>query len=257
MKNILILGSGRSGTSLLAGLFDQAGYYFGDHLHPAQEANPKGYFESADVNQVNEEILADTPMVQVPRRSSVPPEVPRAYSSSRHYWLARVSPRARVHDRPERRPRMQAMLAHEPYCLKDPRFCYTLPAWRPLLANAVFLCVFRSPAVTVASMLRNCRTSPFYWDLDLTASHAAGVWSCMYAHVLKIHRHEGDWMFLHYDQLWDGEALDRLESFTGAPIDRGFPDAALRRSAAAGSDPWSTRLTYHTLCRLAGYRESG
>src|SRR5262249_31431903 len=57
MRNCLILGSGRSGTSMLAGTLGQAGYYRGEHLVPADEANPKGYFEDDEINAINEELL--------------------------------------------------------------------------------------------------------------------------------------------------------------------------------------------------------
>ena len=56
MKKIrdgLILGSGRSGTSMLAGTLSAAGYYIGDCLIEANEANPKGFFEDYEVNAIN------------------------------------------------------------------------------------------------------------------------------------------------------------------------------------------------------------
>ena len=62
MKNIFITGSGRRGTSMLAGLFSQAGYFFGDKLYPPREANPKGFFERPEdaymelVREVNSQL---------------------------------------------------------------------------------------------------------------------------------------------------------------------------------------------------------
>jgi hypothetical protein len=44
-RNCLILGSGRSGTSLAAGILAQAGYFMGDELWPVNIGNPKGQFE--------------------------------------------------------------------------------------------------------------------------------------------------------------------------------------------------------------------
>ena len=57
-RNGLILGSGRSGTSMLAGTLRGAGYYMGAHLLPADEANPRGYFEDDEINAINEALLA-------------------------------------------------------------------------------------------------------------------------------------------------------------------------------------------------------
>ena len=44
-RNCLILGSGRSGTSMAAGILARAGYFMGAELWPADIGNPKGYFE--------------------------------------------------------------------------------------------------------------------------------------------------------------------------------------------------------------------
>jgi hypothetical protein len=57
-RNLFILGSGRSGTSMVAGLFRNAGYFMGDKLHEPRHSNPLGFFEDAAVNNINESILA-------------------------------------------------------------------------------------------------------------------------------------------------------------------------------------------------------
>jgi len=58
MKNCIILGSGRSGTSMLAGCLAKSGYFMGDNLYPAREANPKGFFEDPEINAINEMLIA-------------------------------------------------------------------------------------------------------------------------------------------------------------------------------------------------------
>ena len=50
VKNCLILGSGRSGTSMIAGILHKAGYFMGDNLYPPRSANPKGFFENWEIN---------------------------------------------------------------------------------------------------------------------------------------------------------------------------------------------------------------
>src|ERR1043165_10164717 len=57
MKNCLILGSGRSGTSMAAGSLAKAGYFMGENLIAARKSNPKGFFEDVEVNMINEELL--------------------------------------------------------------------------------------------------------------------------------------------------------------------------------------------------------
>ncbi len=57
MRNCMILGSGRSGTSLVAGVLGNSGYFMGDKILQPTEGNPKGYFEDLEVNHINELIL--------------------------------------------------------------------------------------------------------------------------------------------------------------------------------------------------------
>ena len=77
----------------------------------------------------------------------------------------------------------------------------------------------------------------------------------MYSYLVKIHRFEGDWIFLHYKQLFEGNGLTRLEKFSGAAVDRSFPDLKLQRTKAAVPVQGEAVSLYQQLCRLAGYRE--
>lgn len=57
MLDCLVLGSGRSGTSLVAGMLDRAGYYTGDNYLVGRLANPRGFFEDSRVNSINDALL--------------------------------------------------------------------------------------------------------------------------------------------------------------------------------------------------------
>jgi len=59
MKNCLILGSGRSGTSMMGGIMHDSGYFMGDNLYPTRDSNPKGFFENDEINGINEDILSN------------------------------------------------------------------------------------------------------------------------------------------------------------------------------------------------------
>ncbi len=78
----------------------------------------------------------------------------------------------------------------------------------------------------------------------------------MYKHILETHRHDGEWLFLHYHQVLAGEGLDYLEVFVDAQIDRSFPDPTLRRSFLDQPVSAKTWATYQKLCKLAGYKAS-
>jgi hypothetical protein len=223
----------------------------GDALHPANESNPKGYFEDEAVNHVNERLLVPV-MPKIPRRLRwLRPDMPR----KRQRWLARLPRRLNFAPTPEQIDEIQQLTARTPYCFKDPRFSYTLPVWRPYLAaDTVFICVFRDPASTARSILKEIAAKPYLASIQLSFGQALDVWTRMYDHIVALHRHEGEWMFVHYDQVASGAALEALASFTGAHVDASFPEAGLRHHTP-GDDklPARTRKLYAELCALAAY----
>jgi hypothetical protein len=240
-RSCLILGSGRSGTSLLAGTLRQAGYYMGEHLIPADAANPRGYFEDDEINAINEALLAQVTL-------------PRCRPVHGWRWLASVPVATQLSCSPDIARRIESQTARAPFCFKDPRFCHTLPVWRPFLSDVVFLCVFREPARTAHSIVKECRTAAYLEGLPMDFSSAVEVWTLMYRHILEVHRQAGEWLFFHYEQLLDGAALSRLEKALGVMPDRCFPDPTLKRSPAEGDVEAAAQKVYAQLCELAHYR---
>lgn len=248
MRNCLILGCGRSGTSMLAGSLSGAGYYMGGSLYRPRRANPKGFFESFQINAINERLLKPL----APSRSSQWfLRIWRARFPSER-WLAEVPVGTPIHaPSPRLVRRIRSHLDRHPFAFKDPRFCYTLPAWRPHLPrDTVFLCIFREPGRTVTSILSECAT--LYPDIRLKEEEAYAIWLAMYGHILQCHRHQGDWLFVHYDQMLDGSAHSHIEAHLGTRIDRHFADKRLNH-AASRSMPAYTLDTYRALCSLAHY----
>ena len=137
MYNCLILGSGRSGTSMIGGTLAHGGYFFGDKLIPPRAANPKGFFESGVVNNVNERILKNV--------------MPRLQYGHRWLGLLGLPGAKNLYVSGKLIKEIKILISKQPFCYKDPRFCYTLPIWRPHLKNTKFVCVFRHPKNTVAS----------------------------------------------------------------------------------------------------------
>ncbi len=248
MRNCLILGCGRSGTSMLAGSLFGAGYYMGNKLYRARTANPKGFFESFQINRINERLLKSL----APSRSThLFMRVWRAgYPSER--WLAEVPVGTPIRmPTPRLVRRIRRHLNRLPFALKDPRFCYTLPAWRPHLPrDTVFLCIFREPGRTVASILKEC--AALYPDIRLTENEVYSIWLAMYGHILHHHRHIGNWLFVHYNQMLDGSAYPRIEAHLGTHINRHFADRRLQHAAPHRAPP-RTLNTYRSLCSLAHY----
>jgi hypothetical protein len=233
---------------MLAGMLHGAGYFMGGTLLEPTVSNPKGYFESEEVNALNDELIASVVAVR-PRKPAgylFPWRLPSGL-----LWLADLDPDVAIRATPEQLARMRRLLATEPFCFKDPRFCYTLGPWRGELHDVVFLCVFREPGRTAVSMKRNVRDEP-YRGFYLTKARALRVWTSMYRRALEEHSRHGRWLFLHYDQILDGSAIPRIERSLQTTVDAGFVDRDLKRSRDdAGALPPLTLQVYRRLCDLA------
>jgi hypothetical protein len=252
MRNCLILGSGRSGTSMVAGALAGAGYFMGRRFHAADEGNPKGYFEDVEINALNDALLRQVVRFRPPGFLGdwlYPRRIPGTQG-----WLARLPTSTRIHATPRLEARIRQFTATPPVCFKDPRFCYTLPAWRCFLDDPVYLCVFRHPGATARSIVTECGRDRRLRQLRLTIEDALEVWSCMYEHVIGVHRPEGgEWLFIHYEQFLEGAVWDIVDARLGVKIDRRFGDASLRRSAETGVASPRAKALYRELCALAGY----
>lgn len=246
IKNLFILGCGRSGTSLLAGLFRDSGYYMGNYLYPPRNSNPLGFFEDAEVNSINESLLI--------------PFFPARYThqgiqysvdspGKGHSWLARLSPDTQPVASETDIDRIHKLVANTPFCFKDPRFCYTLPVWLRENSEARFLCVFRHPAEVACSILKEVHTMPYLSNFAISVNQVLEVWRLMYQRILDQHASTGEWIFLYYDDLFFSYTLDRIVEFTGTPVDRSFPQPQLKRSTASISLDTSTELLFQTLMR--------
>lgn len=265
MKNVIILGSGRSGTSMVTGTLSNVGYFMGENLWESRASNPKGFFEDREVNEINEDLLAPVVPSRLHIRGSDRLNLPirelfRHHPIDRQRWLARIPLKTRVLSTPDIDARIRSVVKHTPYCLKDPRFSYALSAWKPHLAeDTVFVCVFRDPASTASSILKECVSVPHlkdpYKGIKISRKHALGIWHLMYRYILEKYYEEENWLFLHYNQALTTEGLAKLSSFVDAPVDYDFPDSKIRRTFSKNTKiPKNILTTYKTLCQLANYK---
>ena len=256
MKNIIILGSGRSGTSMTGGLFSESGYFMGNKLIPPRDANPKGFYEDREINDLNEEIL-DTYLPSRPKIRFFGRFIFRERFFHSQKWLARVPLEAEMHAPPKTKKKIKNILDNQPYCFKDPRFSYTYDIWRPYLLNVVNICVFRHPLVTARSVLKEVqKVDHLRKKVKMNVSIALEMWKLMHLHILEKHSKEGDWLFVHFDQILNGTAFDDLEKFTGAEVDKSFPDPNFKRSKKIDTKlDEKIEKIYLRLCERAGYEE--
>lgn len=249
MRNCLILGSGRSGTSLVAGSLVGNGYFMGDEPLAASPANPRGYFESTRVNAINERLLA--PLLPARPSNPVLAQLLRHRPRKFQRWVCEVRAPLRFEVSPSVEADMRAQL-RAPYCLKDPRFSYTLPAWRPFVDDAVFIVVFRHPASTVASITTElARPGAGLDDLRTSERRLYRMWEAMYRAILGFAAGGGRWLFVESSQMFDAAGRARVEAFVEATVDGAQAEAALLHGDGdQGAAPPSSLTLFDELRRL-------
>ncbi|MGQ7794588.1 sulfotransferase family protein [Faunimonas sp. B44] len=118
---LLVLGMHRSLTSAITGSLAHAGAAIPVNLLPADGNNPKGYFESSQINAALERLLT-------------------AAGSRWHDWRALSLERIPPDELDKIRRQLQFALQAEfgsaaLFALKDPRICRCVPFWREVLAE--------------------------------------------------------------------------------------------------------------------------
>jgi GT2 family glycosyltransferase len=117
---LVVLGMHRSGTSALTGMLHRLGVVLGEHLMPATQDNPRGYWEHADIVKVHERLMAALGWGWDDIRS-LPP-------GFEHSELAQAA----AHE-------LRAIITRDfstapLWGLKDPRLCRLMPLWSSIFA---------------------------------------------------------------------------------------------------------------------------
>jgi hypothetical protein len=226
-RDVVVVGAPRSGTSMLAGLFAGAGYHAGRRLIPPTPSNPAGFFEDLDVNAANDDLLDAVAHRPVPG-AAAPPRSLR-WLGAYEGWLDAAAGADLARLVPER-----------PFALKDPRFCYTLPAWRPVLGDALVVVIVRRPDEVVASVHAMAEREPAtFAGFDVSGDHVRAMWEAMYRAVLGWCDRPGapEATFVRCEDVRRGTALDGLRAATGADFDAGTVRPELHRERGAGEAP--------------------
>jgi len=247
-NNCFILGAGRSGTSLTALLLQEAGYHVCRNSHPPDEGNPLGYFEDLEVVSTNEAILSQvyrTAWQRISRKIQGKPDIEATGA-----WLLDLDYR-RLKDvslRSDHADKLKDLLARTLFAYKDPRFSFTLKAIAPLIPeNTVYICVFRHPLPVVGSTKKQALRS----GLVLDDAYCCAVWEAHYRCLLEHYRDMGgQWLFVSYESLIDGEGASRLEEFLGVQIDRSLIKKELSRTRSDGAVPPRISETFEQLNEL-------
>lgn len=233
MANIIILGCGRSGTSMVAGAIASGhNYNTGGNSHTPDKFNEKGYFETGIVNGINDDILWSYPKT----------ETIRSKVNSRQGWLSTIEtdtiieePKELIscclysggrHVKASIQKRISVLILAQPYLFKDPRFSYTLPVWLPYLQNCKFICVFRHPSEFLQSALNIIKNAKYLEATVPDKSFLEKLWFNTYTYILH-HYSKLDMLFINCNDLVNGTGTQKLSDFIGREIDKDFVDKEL------------------------------
>jgi regulator of replication initiation timing len=142
-KVVVVLGPGRSGTSLMMQLLHAAGIQLPCRLKPADANNPMGTWEDAEILRLHRGTRSKNPW--------------RGFLPLRDGPVA-AGETERIRQGVRRIVQERVKLAGDrPWGFKDPRTCFFLPIWSEVFdefgIEPIFIHCFRSPAAFAASYL--------------------------------------------------------------------------------------------------------
>jgi len=216
MNNIIVTGAGRSGTSLVAGLIASTNRYnIGGQAHKPDKWNEKGYFETNTVNKINNDILKLTPNLI-------------STKGLWQGWLSTLPIKEKAYNNSDIQNRIHNVIKDRPFCLKDPRFSYTLPVWLPILpTNTKFICVFRHPSAAIKSILKHCDEAEYLKDIIIDQKFAEEIWYSIYNYIIINYRYI-PWLFINYNQILDNHGIKKIENFIESDVNETFVEKRLR-----------------------------
>jgi hypothetical protein len=225
---VLVVGVGRSGTSLLSGILGQLGFHIPQPEVQADDTNPRGFGEPRWVVDFHSRLLAS-------KRVTLNDSRPAAWAQ-----MAAAAEAAR----PELLEWLRGELAQaDDVVVKDPRTVWFLDVWRScadeLGARTSFVTMLRHPAEIVASAKRS-------YGPGLTEAGRSAAWVNVTLQTERSTR-DAQRVFVRYDDLladWVpeirrlGEALDvpALASVEQVPAVDAFVDPTLHRNRTTWAD---------------------
>lgn len=163
-SGVIVLGTGRSGTSAITRAFVAAGYFVGreDEVLGPSSSNPHGHYEPMSVLGLNEELLADFGC---------------------DWWAQPPAEAEQLRRREEIEPRIAAVLratmeaaGEKPIAIKEPRINSLLPLWGPLVEGLLHpVLAVRNP-LEVAMSLASRDATPI--------AHGLAAWETQWTLVL-------------------------------------------------------------------------
>lgn len=217
---VLVGGSGRSGTSLMMGCIAHNYTNTGDHpAHRDDESNPKGFFEDANVNFLNDRII-ETSGVQLPGDT-------RGGRKYRHGGWINKEKIETLKVTLDQVQEIKRLTESTPFCFKDPRFSYTYPLWKEFIPEeSILIVIFRHPSKTANSMIKE----PTPKKIKMTYTDALNVWYTAYSNILNFDNNDGRIIYVHYDQIFKKQIDFLTKKINIKSINYDFIEPRLNRS---------------------------
>lgn len=162
---VIVLGSGRSGTSAITRALVSAGFFAGrdEELYGPDRGNPLGHYEPLSILEVNEELLEER------------------FDCS--WWADSPPPEEQLRHRAQLAPRLSAILDAliasadgAPVAVKEPRINGLLPLWGPVIESVLHpVLALRHPLEIALSHAERDGTS---------VNHALASWEALTTVVL-------------------------------------------------------------------------
>lgn len=206
MKNVIILTTGRTGSSVLAGLISRDRYYIDRESVQARFSYPKGDFENPELIRLNNQLLQaagyDNP--KRVRCSCNPVE-----SVIASFKKMAVSERGDEYD-----SFVEKCSRFEPWLWKDPRLVFTIHFWKYLidLEKIRFITITRDPYQIFRSFSKGGIAYTRKEVYEHVAYESRLIEMFLDAHGVRPLR-------LDYSEIWDRLILNRkLDEFLGISI---------------------------------------
>ena len=157
-KVVCVLGMHRSGTSMIMRLLNLSGVYIGekDELYPAGPVDEQGYWEASSIIEINNEIMRIFGGWHL-----YPPSFPDGWQDDERLYPLYEKAKIFVHKMDKRA---------KVWGIKDPRLCLTLPFWKKIIPNMIYVIPMRNPS-EVAMSLSERDKLPLIEGLSLWLKH--------------------------------------------------------------------------------------
>jgi len=199
-RNVIILTAGLTGSSVVAGLLKDAGYWTGSRTAKKQDYDT---FENHDLVAMNDRLLREVGyrgrFDRVFRRKEVDELIPR-------FAGVDIDPFLQF---------LEECNRHQPWVWKDPRLCLTIPFWLQLLKRDhlhMILLSRQQSQVWISHILRRQIQTPHY-----CRAYMNGIYDLL-SDVVK--RHQISHLELNYEDLLltPERTLEKLANFLGTKI---------------------------------------